>query len=199
MLTRAALPTGMLALAACILDSLNSRFALSWRLGCPLNTPSPSSSPPPEPHIDNIPPELPVLAALILSSQFLDDLSSSTRTLTAAWGAGTWSCAQVNFTLRCLLENIGYGLLPLCEDSIIRDALRDMERAARRSDVVLYDGSRASDAVERAERKCEVGKGPGELTPAETPTLEMAFADLIPPLERISEECGSYNGASYSL
>lgn len=73
-----------------------------------------------------------------------------------------------------------------------------MERAARRSDVVLFDGSRTTDTVGKVERKGEVGKGVNDFMPAETPTMEMAFGDLIPPLERISEEY-SYDGGSYSV
>jgi hypothetical protein len=186
-LTRAALPMEMLALAACILDSLNSRFALSWRLNCPLNTPTTPSSPPQELHIDNIRPELLVLSALILSSQFLDDLSSGTKTYAADWGGGRWSCEQINFTQRSLLENIGYSLLPLCEESIIQDAVRDMERAARRSDVVLYDASKGwrSSARGSGEGTCEAVTGAGDqITPVETPILETPFSAFIPPLER---------------
>ena len=100
-----------------------------------------------------------------------------------------WSCTQVNFTQRCLLENIGYSLLPLCQEGIIRDAMRDMERAGRRSDVVRYDSSQDSrrEANSGAESKGGAIAGIGEqLTPAETPTLETAFSPFIDPPGRFT-------------
>lgn len=175
-LTRASLPVEIIALAACILDSLDSRLARTWRLGCPLSTPSSSSSP--EPHIDNVCPEILVLAALILSAQFLDDVSSCTRTYVRDWGCGVWSCEQLNFSLRCVLENIGYSLLPLCSQRMIQDAMADMERAARRADVVQYryDASQEENAPRDVDGKCEMVTGIAEqLTPAETPTLEKTY------------------------
>lgn len=182
-LTRAALPVEILALAACILDSLNSRFALTWRRGCPLNTPTAPCAPPQEPHIDNVHPEILVLSALILGAQFLDDFSSCTQTYARDWGCSKWSCMQINFTQRCLLENIAYSLLPLCEESIIEDAVRDMERAARMSDIVIYDSAQGGDGSNsQAENKGVAGTGPGEqITPAETPTLEKTCLPFIPP------------------
>jgi hypothetical protein len=188
-LTRAALPAEILALAACILDSLNSRFALTWRLNCPLNTPAPLPFASEEPHIDNVHPEVLALSALILSCQFLDDLSSNTRTYVMDWGCGMWSCAQVNFTQRCLLENIGYSLLPLCQEDMIRDAVRDMERAGRWSGVVLYDSSPEGrrEANSGVEGKGEAITGVGEqLTPFETPTLDTAYSPFMDPPERFT-------------
>lgn len=187
-LTRAALPIEILALAACILDSLTTRFALTWRLSCPLNTPVSASAPPQQRHIDNVNPELIVLSAMILSSQFLDDLASHTRTYARDWGYNQWSCEQINFTQRCLLQNIGYSLLPLCKESVIRDAVRDMQRAARRSDVVLYDSSREchGEANTKVEGRGKAVPGAGaELTPAETPTCEKTCIPFM-PLERFN-------------
>ncbi|KJR81818.1 uncharacterized protein SPSK_00783 [Sporothrix schenckii 1099-18] len=47
MLARAALPLDTVALAVCILDSLDSRFARAWRLTCPLTPPAaPPTAPP---------------------------------------------------------------------------------------------------------------------------------------------------------
>jgi hypothetical protein len=191
----------MLALAACILDSLNSRFALTWRLNCPLNTPAQPASPFQEQHIDNVRPEVIVLSALVLSSQFLDDVSSCTQTYARDWGCNKWSCEQINFTQRCLLENIGYSLLPLCEESIIRDAVRDMERAARRSDVVVYNSSKVyhCDTSAKVESRGEAATGAGEqLTPAETPTLETTCSPFVPPQDRFTarwEICDEISGS----
>lgn len=44
MLTRAQLPINTIALAVCILDSLDSRFARTWRLTCPLAHQAPSTT-----------------------------------------------------------------------------------------------------------------------------------------------------------
>lgn len=195
-LTRADLPIEILALAACILDSLTSRFALTWRLGCPLNTPTAPPAPPQEPHIDNVHPEVLVLSALILGSQFLDDLSSCTQTYARDWGCSKWSCEQINFTQRCLLENIGYSLLPLCEESIIKYAVRDMERAARRWETAVYNSARDDHGSDsKTESKGMAVSGPGaQITPAETPTLEKTCLHFVPCPEQFSgrwELCGT--------
>ncbi|KAF4636578.1 hypothetical protein G7Y89_g1505 [Cudoniella acicularis] len=139
MLMRANLPLETVALAVCILDSLNSRFALSWRQGCPLITPRPlvwfgqSEEREQKQHIDSIHPELIVLAAVILAVKFLDDGYQATKECASDWGKGLWSCSQINFTQRCILENLGYRLLPLWEESIIIEALEDMKRAGRQN------------------------------------------------------------------
>jgi hypothetical protein len=140
-------------------------------------------------------PEVLVLSALIVGSQFLDDLSSCTQTYARDWGCSKWSCEQINFTQRCLLRNIGYSLLPLCKESIIKDAVRDMERAARRSDVILYNPSRESHASNsKAENKGGAVPGPGDqLTTAETPTLEKTCLSFIPPPERFSRRWEIYD------
>ncbi|RDL33611.1 Uncharacterized protein BP5553_07979 [Venustampulla echinocandica] len=134
-LTRTHLPLEIIALAVCILDSLSSRFALSWRQGCPLITPHPpapfslSEEREEVQHIDSIHPELIVLAALVLATKFLDDRQRTTREYAGNWGRGFWSCEQVNFTERCILENLQFRLLSL--NQYIIDALEDMERAGR--------------------------------------------------------------------
>jgi hypothetical protein len=176
-LTRANPPVETIALAACILDSLNSRFALTWRQNCPLNTPAPPSPFHPgsrtqEQHIDCIHPELLILCALIVAVKFLDDSHWTTSDHAADWGHGLWSCEQINFTQRCLLENISYRLLPLCEESIIADAVLDMERAARRSDPAIYDSARIwrgeEPFADSHTGRAVLGVG-DQLTPAETP------------------------------
>lgn len=47
MLTRADLPLDTVALAVCILDSLDAKFSHKWRLACPLKMPAPTSQPSP--------------------------------------------------------------------------------------------------------------------------------------------------------
>src|SRR5207247_7760990 len=89
-LKRADLPISTVALAVCILDSLNRGFALNWRLKCPLNSEGGGSTAanqrhtmppgtgllagaadgrrqPQRPHIDSVQPEVIVLAALVVA------------------------------------------------------------------------------------------------------------------------------------
>ncbi|PBP28883.1 hypothetical protein BUE80_DR000204 [Diplocarpon rosae] len=133
LLSRTALPLETLALAVCILDSLNSRFALQWRQGCPLATPllPQMNERTSEQHIDSIHPELIVLSALILAVKFLDDRQQRTSEYAIEWGRDVWTCAQINFTQRALLENLGYRLMSLWQEEIILEALEDMQRAGR--------------------------------------------------------------------
>ncbi|PTB70856.1 hypothetical protein BBK36DRAFT_1175775 [Trichoderma citrinoviride] len=143
MLSRADLSMEMLALAVCILDSLDTKFARTWRLSCPLSCPlstddidspaaaSPSLSKrhslPPRPrdvpqrqlHIDSVRPEIIILAAL-QPPQFYR----------LAWGRGLWSNEQLNVTERCIMESLDYRILPLCEDDCLTDAMVDMQLAA---------------------------------------------------------------------
>jgi hypothetical protein len=137
-----------------------------------------------EQHIDSVHPELIVLSALILAVKFLDDAQQTTKEYAEEWGKGLWTCEQINFTQRSLLENLGYRLLPLWEDSIILEALEDMERAGRQNTPEISDVDEDWDTATcfgsfggtGHERKMSDGKavlGLGEqLTPAETPMIE---------------------------
>ncbi|KAL1901874.1 hypothetical protein Sste5346_001578 [Sporothrix stenoceras] len=184
MLARAQLPLDTVALAVCILDSLDSRFARSWRLTCPL-TPPPTPSEPwttststlasptpekrhtlPSPlsptfptfappsdasssrglHIDAVFPEVIVLAALVIAAKFTDDGFVSQQPAQAyctAWGASPmssttgsgpgpcalWTGAQLAATERCIMQNLGYRILPLMNADLLADAQADMRRA----------------------------------------------------------------------
>lgn len=183
-LTRADLPLEIVAMAVCILDSLNSRFALQWRKSCPLvktvfKSTWADDETVKEQHIDSIQPELIVLSALVLAVKFLDDYHQSTREYAADWGKRLWTCEQINYTQRCLLENVGYKLLPLWEESYINGALEDMERAAKQSrKTVVHSnsagwGSESFGVFDEEEKPISPGhavKGMAQmLTPAETP------------------------------
>jgi hypothetical protein len=133
-------------------------------------------------HIDSIHPEITVLSALILAVKFLDDVQQVTREYASDWGRNLWSCDQINFTQRCILENLGYRLLPLWEESIILEALEDMERAARQPSAEIgsdedWDtdtcfGSFGGAPEKRmSDGKAVVGFGE-QLTPVETPMVE---------------------------
>jgi hypothetical protein len=186
-LARANLPLETIALAVCILDSLNGRFALAFRHGCPLSPPSTSTTPSDfninqTPHIDLIHPELLILSALILAVKFLDDEQQSTVTYALDWGKGIWTCAQINYTQRAILENVGYKILPLWDKDLISDILVDMQRAGQQYEPRIYDEEnkvmmeKENLLAFEGERPMSSGKavfGPqDQMTPAETPMIE---------------------------
>lgn len=136
-LSRANLPLDTIALAVCILDALDSKFALSWRLACPSAVPAnkrhtlPSGAHPSQPHIDSVRPELIILAALVIAVKFLDDPQAPASHYVATWGGGVWSCEQLNATECCIMANLGWRILPLCDEDLLADAMVDMQLAAR--------------------------------------------------------------------
>jgi hypothetical protein len=193
-LTRADLPLETIALAVCILDSLNSRFALQWRKNCPLVqnvysstwTDADTTS---MQHIDSVHPEIIVLSALVLAVKFCDDAQQKTKEYAEDWGKGLWTCDQINYTQRTLLENLGYRLLALWQHTIILEALEDMERAGRqqnsselRDRIRRWDddnlpcfgtfrSSGLDDECAMSSGKAVVGFGQ-QMTPTETPVAE---------------------------
>ncbi|CAK7271940.1 hypothetical protein SEPCBS57363_004878 [Sporothrix epigloea] len=227
MLTRAQLPLETVALAVCILDSLDSRFARTWRQTCPLGAPSflapvslapaepapasttpvekrrtlPSPLPPSSPlftpdanvdrllHIDAVFPEVIVLAALVIAAKFTDDGFASqqpAQAYCAAWGSSTstptnrpgpcalWTGAQLAATERCIMQNLGYRILPLLDAELLADAQSDMRRAGVQA---LRSQARASSVP--VEVKATI-KAPMSvvLTPPEEATLSFALASL---------------------
>jgi len=137
-----------------------------------------------EQHIDSVLPELIVLSALILAVKFVDDAQQTTTEYAKEWGKGLWICNQINFTQRCILENLGYRLLPLWEHSIILEALEDMDRAGQQHCPVIYDADEDWDAAtcfgsfgapangaQMSNGKAVLGLCE-QLTPAETPMVE---------------------------
>lgn len=204
-LTRADLPLETIALAVCILDSLNSRFALQWRKNCPLVTKLVPSSFWAEPlriegqHIDSIHPELIVLSALILAVKFLDDAQQSTREYADDWGRGLWTCDQINYTQRTLLDNLGYRILPLWEENIILEALEDMEKAGKQAVTVqdskewesntclgTFRGANMVNTKVLSSGKAEFGLG-HQITPVETP-VEVPMTEKIRGTTDVSKE-----------
>lgn len=124
-LSRSTLPLETIALAVCILDSLDARFGRTWRLTCPLQPPPTTT-----PHIDAIRPELIILAALVLAAKFTVESHRQTRFYCKRWGAGLWSHAQLNATERCIVEALDYRIMPLWKEDCLADALVDMQLAA---------------------------------------------------------------------
>ena len=171
LLTRARLPLETIALAVCILDSLDSRFARTWRLSCPLllhadhhlvtsscsnkrhtlPPPTPVLQPPRQLHIDSVSPELIVLAALVIAVKFTEDPQEPTQFYCREWGRDRWSHHQLNVTERCIMEKLDYRIMPLCAEDCIDEAMVGMQRAGGRQQQQRYDW----------ETRC------GQMTPAE--------------------------------
>jgi hypothetical protein len=197
MLVRADLPLDTIALAVCIMDSLSSRFPLNWRLVCPLAHHEASTghakrhtipaSPVAESqlrnqlHIDSVNPEVIILASLMIAVKFLEDCHEPTRYYRSAWGKNMWTCHQINVTERCVMESLGYRILPLWDSRLIADALGDMQRAGRQAVVPLHHYDNDDD--DRHKRSMSSGQavfGLGlQLTPVETPlSFRTAFANM---------------------
>ncbi|KAK4146833.1 uncharacterized protein C8A04DRAFT_9477 [Dichotomopilus funicola] len=183
MLVRAELPTDIVALAVCILDSLSSKFALNWRLACPLAQHEPtsgstkrhtiqaSSFPTAQLHIDSVNPEVIVLGALVIAFKFQDDKYERTQYYRTEWGKSLWTCGQLNVTERCIMADLGYRILPLWHPALIADAISDMRRAARQA--VTPSTSRNGDAHKRSASSGDaLTRHCYPLTPAETPVSE---------------------------
>ncbi|KAK4155803.1 hypothetical protein C8A00DRAFT_31355 [Chaetomidium leptoderma] len=191
MLVRSDLPMETIALAVCILDSLSSKFSLNWRLLCPLAQREPTNEMTKrhtiqarpvgatQLHIDSVNPEVIVLTALIIAVKFLVDSQEATNYYRAAWGNNMWSCDQINVTERCIMENLGYRILPLWDTVLIADAVRDMQRAARQV-VALPPPPRNGEVHKRSVSSGEALSSHSHshshallpLTPAETPVSE---------------------------
>jgi hypothetical protein len=183
MLVRSDLPMDVIALAVCILDSLNSKFSLNWRLRCPLSQHEPTNEVtkrhtiqfrPTEStqlHIDSVSPEVIILGALIIAFKFSGDCQESTHYYRSAWGKNRWTCDQINVTERCIMESLGYRILPLCHPTLIADAVNDMQRAARQ--VAFVRQPRNGEAHKRSVSSGVALSGRSiPLTPAETPVSE---------------------------
>lgn len=156
MLTRTGLPLETIALAVCILDSLDAKFGRKWRLTCPLRPASESTTPElpkevssyskrhslpltrqpsryraPQLHIDSVRPEIIVLAALVIADKFTEDSEQSTQAYCSAWGRGVWSSEQLNATERSIMEGLNYRIMPLCDEDCLADAMVDMQIAGQ--------------------------------------------------------------------
>ncbi|TEA22669.1 hypothetical protein C8034_v001195 [Colletotrichum sidae] len=209
MLSRSALPLETIALAVCILDSLNSKFALSWRLQCPLlldgafsankrhtlgHSPLLDRRRAQQMHIDSVQPELIILAALVIAAKFTDDCQDSTAYYCSKWGREIWSCEQINVTERCIYENLNYRIKPLHDDEdLITDTMVDMQLAAR-----YYNSSRPAQPHEMGHSKSKsltlgtavVGLGL-QLTPVDTPKSEAgSFGDEVRAAFEKTSFCG---------
>lgn len=172
-LTRANLPSETIALAVCILDSLNSKFSHNWRLSCPLAARGTQQHRAPL-HIDAVCPEVIVLASLIVAVKFLEDYQEPMHHYASSWGSNLWTCEQINVTERCIMESLGYRIMPLWDRGLIDDALADMERAGRQAalDRLRLDSVVSTTTTKRPTSSGKTARAAAVLTPAETPKFE---------------------------
>ncbi|OTB06511.1 hypothetical protein M426DRAFT_111798 [Hypoxylon sp. CI-4A] len=183
-LARAQLPMDIIALAVCILDSLNSRFSRSWRISFPLNKSElgPKRHTLPSGavqaiHIDSVFPEIIILTALVVADKFVEDQQESTQYYCSLWGRDMWTCGQINFTERLIMESLQYRIMPLWEEKLIKQARHDIEMARRE---LLNGGIEVGDENKVVKHGKSMSSGHAmvglglQLTPVETPKSEVA-------------------------
>jgi hypothetical protein len=121
-----------IALAAIILDSLNSRFALSWRRTLTSTLQVADNDLKREtPSIDTLRPELLPLSALIIADKFLDDHEDNTSYYAKCWGSAMWTTEQINLAQKTIFENLNWRIKPMCEEGLIKEAKDAMMRAGK--------------------------------------------------------------------
>ncbi|KAI3317418.1 hypothetical protein HD806DRAFT_515008 [Xylariaceae sp. AK1471] len=191
MLARANLPMDIIALAVCILDSLDSKFSRNWRIAFPLNRHGQPASkrhtlpsaPGQATHINSVFPEIIILAALMIAQKFVEDMETPTQYFRATWGNNLWTCEQINFTERYIMESLGYRILPLWDPALIKQARHDIEMARREiiqeSIGCIGKDSRKQHFKSMSSGHAVVGLGL-QYTPAATPKSELA-----PPFDQL--------------
>ncbi|KAI2623711.1 hypothetical protein GGS21DRAFT_338951 [Xylaria nigripes] len=182
MLARAQLPMDIIALAVCILDSLDSKFSRCWRIAFPLNRHSQPISkrhtlpsiPGQATHINAVFPEIIILAALMIANKFVEDMQDSTQEVASGWGVNHWTCEQINFTERCIMESLGYRIMPLWDPALIKQARHDIEMARR--EIIQESTSCAGEEGRKHFKSMSSGHAvmglDMQLTPATTPHSE---------------------------
>jgi hypothetical protein len=167
----------------CILDSLKSKFSLTWRVSFPLGGSSANkrhtlSGPVQAQHIDAVFPEVIILGSLIIATKFVEDMHEPTAHFASAWGNDLWTCEQINFTERCIMESLGYRIMPLWNEKYIKQARHDIELARREmldedmGDLVTPDdGTVMKHSKSKSEGHAVTGLG-YQLTPVDTPRSE---------------------------
>ncbi|KAF1912963.1 hypothetical protein BDU57DRAFT_521580 [Ampelomyces quisqualis] len=115
-LGRAELPDEVVAYAACVLDGLTQRFAMSWRDALvPSGTTRTS-------------PDIIVLAALCLAHGYLVDQLRSSRHWAVKESDGLFSVREIEATKRAMLRDMDYGLFKI-RDEAVQDMLGEMQRS----------------------------------------------------------------------
>jgi hypothetical protein len=151
-ISRTRLSFQTLAFAACVLDSLSSGFIRAWRNALIEASTSPQSASTKRSSLRhsrsswgsstyNWKPELIVLAALQVSSSFLDDVRSNSK----FWaGLGDVNQRELDATVRVVLQDIGYDLCSFQSEDV-EHMQRAMMRGMRHIDSLREQKSQASD------------------------------------------------------
>lgn len=201
-ITRAALPLETIALAVCILDSLDAKFSRKWRMSLPLATLSSthnkrhtitSAAASLITHIDSVSPELIILTALVIAFKFTEDCQEPTQYYASEWAKGLWTCEQINATERCIMEHLGYRILPLCEKGIIEDAIDDMKRAGHMA-VQESNMRRAAGGIV-SNNKIDLGHVRSVSVPARAGEAVIGLGLSLTPVETPTEERSHELGA----
>jgi hypothetical protein len=66
-----------------------------------------------------------------VAEKFVEDMQSPTQYFVSTWARDAWTCEQLNFTERCIMESLGYRILPLWDPALIKQARHDIEMARR--------------------------------------------------------------------
>lgn len=90
-------------------------------------------------HIDSVPPEIIILAALVIAVKFVEDPQQNTQFYCHVWGRGVWSHDQLNVTERCIMESLNYRIMPLCDEDCLADAMVDMQLAGQQFDSAMRE------------------------------------------------------------
>ena len=110
-------------------------------------------------------PEVIILSALLVANKFLNDAATHTTRFRDV-AEGRWTCDQINVTERCILENLGWRVMPLWREELIEDAKEEMRWAG-----MAVRGRRVSAQVAMG-RQVSGGAmwtAQGQLTPVESP------------------------------
>lgn len=131
-------------------------------------------------HIDSVRPELIILAALVVAFKFTDDCQEPTQYYASDWGRGHWTCDQLNATERCVMEHLGYRILPLCDPAVLDEALADMRRAG-----LAAAREREQDGVCQQQRQRQQQQEQRAMSPR-APTPRLGLADVAGHARSIS-------------
>lgn len=145
-------------------------------------------------HIDSVSPELIILTALVIAFKFTEDCQEPTQYYASDWGKGLWTCEQINATERCIMEHLGYRILPLCEKGLIEDAIDDMQRAGH---MAMQESNvmRAARNVLGGNNKMEPGHARSVSVPVRAGEAVIGLGLSLTPVDTPTEERSNELGA----
>ncbi|KAF2435957.1 hypothetical protein EJ08DRAFT_296835 [Tothia fuscella] len=115
-LARAQLPESTVALAACVLDTLSSRFVRAWQRECERVKTCHQSNWSICSSITKS--ELIVLAALAVASSFLDDVRGEPKWWANFVANGEVEVREVDATVRCIFKDLDYDLCSFTAEEV---------------------------------------------------------------------------------